>query len=138
MECRSKKVGRESPWTARCTANDPECQRQTDTSPPPSCAQIEIHSPQINIMQTSSYEEMASYLRNIRPPNDYLLFDRTVRLVLLWFDTHKIREPKVFFEMEGKEYQAFVTFLTTQLGEAPTLLTKDFVKSMFQFARATL
>ncbi len=88
-------------------------------------------------MQTSSFQEMASYLRNLRPPNDYLLFDRTVRLVLLWFDTHKIREPRVFFELEGKEYQAFVTYLSTTLGESPTLLTKDFVSSMFKFSRDT-
>jgi hypothetical protein len=85
-------------------------------------------------MQSSEFH---SYLRNIRPPNDYLLFDRTVRLVLLWFDTHKIREPRVFFELEGKEYQAFVNYLTEILGEAPTLLTKDFVSSMSKFARDT-
>ena len=81
--------------------------------------------------------EFHSYLRNLRPPNDYMLFDRTVRLVLLWFDTHKIREPRVFFELEGKEYQAFVNYLTSELGEAPTLLTKDFVSSMFKFSRET-
>ena len=88
-------------------------------------------------MQTSSYEEMASYLRNIRPPNDYVTFDRTVRLVLFWFDTHKIREPQVFLELEGKEYQAFVTFVTSELGETPKLLTKDFVASMLKFSRST-
>ncbi len=85
-------------------------------------------------MQTSEFH---SYLRSIRPPNDYVLFDRTIRLVLLWFDTHKIREPRVFFELEGKEYQAFVTYLSTTLGETPTLLTKDFVSSMYGYARST-
>lgn len=84
-----------------------------------------------------SSKSFESYLRNIRPPNDYVDFDRTIRLVLLWFDTHKIREPRVFFQLEGKEYQAFTTFLKDHLGEVPTLLTKDFVESMFKFSRDT-
>ena len=91
-------------------------------------------------MQTpSAFEEMASYLRNIRPPNDYVTFDRIVRLVLFWFDTHRIKEPQVFLEFEGKEYQAFISFMTVQLGEAPppSIWTKDFVKSMLGFSRST-
>ena len=88
-------------------------------------------------MQSYSFEDMASYLRSIRPPNDYVTFDRTIRLVLLWFDTHRIREPRVFFELEGKEYEAFANYLAFELGERPTLLTKDFVASMFKFAAGT-
>lgn len=88
-------------------------------------------------MQRSNFEEMASYLRNIRPPNDYVQFDRIVRLVLFWFDTHRIKEPQVFLEQEGKEYQAFVGYLKDTLGEVPTLLTKDFVSSMLKFSRST-
>ena len=87
-------------------------------------------------MQRSNFEEMASYLRNIRPPNDYVNFDRLVRLVLFWYDTHRIKEPQVFLEQEGKEYQSFIVYLTSELG-APPVLTKDFVASMLKFARAT-
>jgi hypothetical protein len=85
----------------------------------------------------SKFDEMASYLRNIRPPNDYMSFDRMVRAILFWFDTHRIKEPQVFFEQEGKEWQAFLAYLTSELGELPPLLTKDFVKSMSGFASAT-
>ncbi len=86
--------------------------------------------------RSKSFQEMASYLRNIRPPNDYTNFDRLVRLVLFWYDTHKIREPQVFLEKEGKEYQAFIDYLTSELG-APPVLTKDFVSSMLKFSSAT-
>lgn len=86
--------------------------------------------------RSKSFEEMASYLRNIRPPNDYVQFDRLVRLVLFWYDTHRIKEPQVFLEQEGKEYQAFVAYLTSELGYPPTL-TKDFVSSMLNFSRST-
>ena len=86
--------------------------------------------------RSKSFQEMASYLRNIRPPNDYVNFDRLVRLVLFWYDTHRIKEPQVFLEMEGKEYQAFVDYLTIELA-APPVLTKDFVESMLKFSRST-
>ncbi len=79
---------------------------------------------------------MATYLRSIRPPNDYVNFDRLVRLVLFWYDTHRIKEPQVFLEMEGKEYKVFVDYLSIELG-APPVLTKDFVESMLNFSRST-
>lgn len=86
--------------------------------------------------RSKSFDEMATYLRSIRPPNDYVEFDRLVRLVLFWYDTHRIKEPQVFLEQEGKEYQAFVAYLTLELGYPPTL-TKDFVSSMLKFSRST-
>ena len=86
--------------------------------------------------RSKSFDEMATYLRSIRPPNDYVEFDRLVRLVLFWYDTHRIKEPQVFLEQEGKEYQVFVAYLTLELGYLPTL-TKDFVSSMLKFSRST-
>jgi hypothetical protein len=85
----------------------------------------------------SKFDEMASYLRNIRPPNDYMSFDRMVRAILFWFDTHRIKEPQVFFEQQGKEYDAFMNYLSENLGETPPVLTKDFVKSMSVFSSST-
>jgi hypothetical protein len=82
-------------------------------------------------------ERMNAYLRSIRPLVDFQDFDRTVRLTLNWFDSHKIREPAVFLEQEGKEYGAFKTFIDTELGYEVPYLTKDFVKSMMNFARET-
>jgi hypothetical protein len=82
-----------------------------------------------------SFEEMAKYLRSIRP-REYLQFDRLVSLTLTWFDTHKVREPAVFFENEGKEYAAYIAYLTAALGETPQI-SPEFSKSMMGFARAT-
>jgi hypothetical protein len=82
-------------------------------------------------------ERMNSYLRGIRPLVDFQDFDRTVRLTLNWFDSHRIREPKVFVELEGKEYAAFKTFIDTEIGYEGPYLTKDFVVSMMKFAAET-
>lgn len=80
-------------------------------------------------------QRMNSYLRNNRP-RDYQTFDRMVRLTLKWFDTHRIKDQQVFFEKEGKEYEAFMAYLTAELGVAPTF-PPDFLTSMFTFARET-
>lgn len=80
---------------------------------------------------------MNSYLRGIRPLVDFQDFDRTVRLTLNWFDSHRIREPKVFLELEGKEFQAFKLFIDTEIGYEGRYLTKDFVASMMKFASST-
>ncbi len=85
----------------------------------------------------SKFEEMASYLRNIRPPNDYMTFDRMVRAILYWFDTRRIKEPQVFFEHEGKEWEAFLAYLNEELNGDVPLLTKDFVQSMWKFSAGT-
>jgi hypothetical protein len=82
-----------------------------------------------------SFEDMAVYLRGIRPP-DHLAFDRMVRTVLFWLDTHRIKEPAVFLEQEGKEYQAFTLYLESVLGAVP-LITPEFLKSMVGFAAST-
>lgn len=83
-----------------------------------------------------SFEEMAVYLRSIRPSHNFLEFDRKVRTVLFWLDTHKIREPTVFLAQEGKEYQAFFDYVSSTLGEPP-ILTPDFVASMVRFSGLT-
>ena len=81
------------------------------------------------------YENMASYLRTIRPYH-YLKFDRLVRLILKWFDTFKIKEKEVFLEQEGKEYESFKLYLETELGEK-VVIDKEFVKNMYKFAGST-
>ena len=93
--------------------------------------------PVVIMDKPNNFDTMASYLRNIRPSNDYMSFDRMVRAILFWFDTHRIKEPQVFFEHEGKEWMAFLAYLTSDLGELPPLLTKDFVKSMYKFSTGT-
>ena len=82
-----------------------------------------------------SFEEMASYLRGLRP-RDYIPFDRMVSLILAWFDSHKIRELPVFLEQEGREYAMFIGYLTEKLGEID--ISKDFLINMLAFSRATL
>jgi hypothetical protein len=81
-----------------------------------------------------SFEEMASYLRGLRP-RDFIAFDRMVSLVLAWFDSHKIRELPVFLEQEGREYALFTDYLTEKLGEVD--MSKDFVLNMYNFSRTT-
>lgn len=81
------------------------------------------------------YENMASYLRTIRPYH-YLKFDRLVRLILKWFDAYKIKEKEVFFELEGKEFESFKQYLESELGEK-VVLDKEFVKNMYKFAGST-
>jgi hypothetical protein len=83
-----------------------------------------------------SFEEMAVYLRSLRPSHNFVEFDRMVRTVLFWLDTHKIRELSVFLAQEGKEYQAFFDYVSSTLGEPPNL-TPDFIKSMVGFASST-
>ena len=85
----------------------------------------------------SKFDEMASYLRKIRPSNDYMTFDRMVRAILFWFDRHRIKEPQVFFEQEGKEWLSFLGYLKLELDELPPILTKDFIKSMYKFSLET-
>jgi hypothetical protein len=81
-------------------------------------------------------ERMNSYLRNLRP-RDYQEFDRLVRLTLKWFDTHRIKDQQVFLDSEGKEYNAFIAYLTAELGVVPTFPSSDFLASMLTFSRET-
>ena len=62
-------------------------------------------------------DELAKYVRERRPTeDDPLLFDREIRLLLNWLDTHKIRERQVFEAQEGKEYAAMLQFVEERTG----------------------
>lgn len=62
-------------------------------------------------------DALASYIRNNRPENSKLEYDRMIRLSLNWLDTHKVKEKSVFMEQEGKEYKTFLSFLEERLGQ---------------------
>ena len=65
-------------------------------------------------------DDLAKYVRNHRQSeDDPLLFDRKIRLLLNWLDTHKIRERAVFEAQEGKEYAAMVEFVEGRTGVTP-------------------
>lgn len=80
-----------------------------------------------------SFEDMAVYLRGLRPTHGFVEFDRMVRTVLFWFDTHKIKEPAVFLAKEGKEYQSFLL----AMGPEYTPPTDEFLASMMRFSSST-
>lgn len=62
-------------------------------------------------------EDLAKYVRDRRPTeDDPLFFDRKIRLLLNWLDTHKIRERQVFEAQEGKEYAAMLQFVEERTG----------------------
>lgn len=62
-------------------------------------------------------DDLAKYVRDHRPTeDDPLLFDREIRLLLNWLDTHKIREREVFEAQEGKEYAAMLQFVEERTG----------------------
>jgi hypothetical protein len=81
-----------------------------------------------------SFEEMANYLRSIRPPGvEYLEFDRTVRLTMAWFDAR----PKLK-TLEDKEQDQLRAYLTAELGHEPLpQFTPDTASTLLSFARAT-
>ena len=57
-------------------------------------------------------DNLAKYVRDHRPmADDPLLFDREIRLLLNWLDTHRVRERAVFEAQEGKEYIAMLQFV---------------------------
>lgn len=57
-------------------------------------------------------DDLTKYVRDRRPmEDDPLFFDREIRLLLNWLDTHRIREREVFEAQEGKEYAAMVQFV---------------------------
>ena len=62
-------------------------------------------------------DDLAKYVRDHRPmEDDPMLFDREIRLLLNWLDTHKIREREVFEAQEGKEYAAMLQFVEERTG----------------------
>ena len=57
-------------------------------------------------------DDLVKYVRDHRPTSDDpMLFDREIRLLLNWLDTHRIREREVFEAQEGKEYAAMLQFV---------------------------
>jgi hypothetical protein len=71
-------------------------------------------------------EKLASYIRNHRPDDMMLEYDRMIRLTLNWLDTHRIREKSVFLAQEGREYTAMLNFLEERLGFRPEFETELF------------
>ena len=66
-------------------------------------------------------DNLAKYVRDHRPmADDPLLFDREIRLLLNWLDTHRVRERAVFEAQEGKEYASMLQFVEERTG------TQDF------------
>lgn len=62
-------------------------------------------------------EELVKYVRDHRPmEDDPLLFDREIRLILNWLDTHRVRERAVFEAQEGKEYAVMLQFVEERTG----------------------
>jgi len=61
-------------------------------------------------------DKLEEYIRINRPGSEKLEYDRMVRLLLNWIDNRKIREPRVFLEQEGKEYQAMIDWMETTMG----------------------
>ena len=66
-------------------------------------------------------DKLAKYVRENRPAIDPLEYDRHIRLLLNWLDTHKIREKAVFEAMEGKEYAAMLQFVEERTAKAPEI-----------------
>lgn len=66
-------------------------------------------------------DKLAKYVRENRPAIDPLEYDRHIRLLLNWLDTHKIKEKSVFEAMEGKEYGAMLQFVEERTAKAPEI-----------------
>lgn len=71
-------------------------------------------------------KSLIRYIQTHRPTEDPLEFDRTIRLILAWLQTHKIREMQVFKEQEGKEYNALINHLEEILGHQVVIETELF------------
>jgi len=71
-------------------------------------------------------ENLYSYIRKNRVPEQKLEYDRMIRLALNWLDYHTIKELKVFLAQEGKEYQALLLFLEDKLGHSVQIEPKLF------------
>jgi len=84
-----------------------------------------------------SFEEMAAYLRSVRPVaplEDYMEFDRIVRLLLAWFDAHPRIKPADQERLPERLYE----YLEGVLGHPPErYVTPDFILTLQKYARAT-
>jgi hypothetical protein len=79
-------------------------------------------------------DELIKYVRDRRPTeDDPLLFDREIRLLLNWLDTHRIREREVFEAQEGKEYAAMLQFVEERtIAERATMTQFKVDTELFQ------
>jgi len=69
-------------------------------------------------------DDLIKYARDRRPSeDDPLLFDREIRLLLNWLDTHRIREREVFEAQEGKEYAAMLQFVEERTAAERAVIT---------------
>jgi hypothetical protein len=64
-------------------------------------------------------DALAKFVRQNRPATDPLEYDRQIRLLLNWLDTHKIRERAVFEAQEGREYAAMLQFVEDRTARTP-------------------
>jgi len=71
-------------------------------------------------------DALAKYVRQNRPATDPLEYDRHIRLLLNWLDTHKIRERAVFEAQEGKEYGAMLQFVEERTARVPEITEELF------------
>lgn len=71
-------------------------------------------------------DALAKYVRQNRPAIDPLEYDRHIRLLLNWLDTHKIRERAVFEAREGKEYAAMLQFVEERTARVPEITDELF------------
>jgi hypothetical protein len=81
-------------------------------------------------------DDLVKFVRNHRPSeDDPLLFDRKIRLLLNWLDTHKIRERAVFEAQEGKEYAAMVEFVEERTGVTPLQIDTELFQLLLGVSR---
>jgi hypothetical protein len=72
-------------------------------------------------------EKLASYVRQNEPlgGEPKLVYNRMVRLMLDWMDSHRPRDLKVFLAQEGKEYPLLLRHLEDKLGLSEVILDRD-------------
>ena len=84
-------------------------------------------------------DDLAKYVRDRRPmEDDPLLFDREIRLLLNWLDTHKIREREVFEAQEGKEYAAMLQFVEERTGSKDFKVGTELFQKLLQVRQVSI
>ena len=84
-------------------------------------------------------DALAKYVRDHRPmEDDPLLFDREIRLLLNWLDTHKIREREVFEAQEGKEYAAMLQFVEERTGNTDFKVGAELFQTLLAVRQVSL
>lgn len=80
-------------------------------------------------------DDLIKYVRDRRPmEDDPLLFDREIRLLLNWLDTHRIREREVFEAQEGKEYAAMIQFVEERTSVADFKVNAELFQKLLAVA----